>query len=100
MTVGKPGAGAGYNVLIKLCTNQPDGAGNCNAIAQVAAPVINYGASLGDIGDVPVTPGATYWIVYYPPEAYGNGWVTYWWAGGPSIAASDQMQALARGYNR
>jgi hypothetical protein len=99
--VGLPaGVPVGYSVLVKLCTNQPGAGGSCNTIGQVSPQVVNYGNSQGDIGDVAVSPGATYWIVYYPPQPYGNGWVTYWWAGGSSISSSDQMQAIVQGYNR
>jgi hypothetical protein len=103
-TVGNAGYPAGqaigFNVSIRLCTNQPDSNGNCSLIGQTSPQVINYGDSQGDIGDVAVTPGTTYWIEYFPPQAYGNGWVTYWWAGGSSINQSDQMQAIVQGYNR
>lgn len=94
------GAAVPYNVLIKLCTNQPGANGNCNAIAQTDPQVVNFGASTGDIGDISVTSGATYWIVYYPPQPYGHGWLTYWWAGGSTIESSDQMQAIVQGYDR
>ena len=48
-----------------------------------------------------MTPGATYYIVYYQPAAWsGHTWITYWWAGGPTIQQSDQMQAIVQGYNR
>jgi hypothetical protein len=66
----------------------------------VAPQVVNYGDSQGDIGDVAVTPGQTYWVEYFPPQPYGNGWVAYWWSGGSTIASSDQMQMIVKGYNR
>jgi hypothetical protein len=47
-----------------------------------------------------VSIGATYWVVYYPPQPYGNGWVTYWWAGGSFITESEQLQVSVEGYNR
>jgi hypothetical protein len=94
------GQPAAFNVPIRLCTNQPDSSGACNVIGQVSPQVVNYGDSQGDIGDVAVTPGTTYWVEYYPPQAYGNGWVTYWWSGGSTIAASEQMQIVVKGYNR
>ena len=101
VTVGNirytPGGVAPANVNIRLCTNRPDGAGNCDAIAQASPQVVNYGDSQGDVGDVAVTPGVTYWVVYFSPQPYGNGWVTYWWAGGSSIGLSDQMQMVVRG---
>lgn len=100
VTVGKLGYSGGLTVNIRLCTNQPDVNGNCNVIAQSSPSVVNYGDSQGDIGDAAVTPGSTYWIVYFPPQAYGNGWVTYWWAGGSTASTSDQIQAIVQGYNR
>jgi LasA protease len=100
VAVGKSGYAGGLTVTISLCTNQPDANGNCNVIGQTAPAVVNYGNSQGDIGDVAATPGATYWIVYFAPQPLGNGWVTYWWAGGSTITTSDQMQAVVRGYNR
>ena len=69
-------------------------------LGEAAAPVVNYGATLGDIGDVAVTPGASYYVEYFPPQPYGSGWVTYWWSGGSTITSSEQLQALVRGYNR
>jgi hypothetical protein len=62
---------------------------------------VNYGETAADIGDVAITPGATYYLVWYqPPPINGATWVTYWWAGGPTVTASDQMQGAVRGYNR
>jgi hypothetical protein len=98
VTVGTPGySGSSATVRIRLC-----GDPNCNtAYGETDPPIVNYGNSQGDIGDVSVTPGATYYIVYYQPAAWnGQTWVTYWWAGGPTITQSDQMQAIVQGYNR
>jgi surface antigen len=103
-TVGNSGypAGAtlGLTLTMRLCAAQPAASGACTVLGEVAAPVVNYGATLGDIGDIAVTPGATYFVEFFPPQPYGNGWVTYWWAGGPTITSSEQLQALVRGYNR
>jgi RHS repeat-associated protein len=98
VTVGSSGYVAdGHTVLIRLC-----GDTNCNTkYAETQPQIVNYGNSQGDIGDVSVTPGATYYIVYYQPAAWqGHTWNTYWWTGGPSISQSDQMQAIVQGYNR
>jgi YD repeat-containing protein len=98
VTVGSPGyTGSTSTVRIRLC-----GDPNCNtAYAETDPPIVNFGNSQGDIGDVPVTPGATYYIVYYQPAAWsGHTWITYWWAGGPTISQSDQMQAIVLGYDR
>jgi hypothetical protein len=100
VTVGNPSAPSGATVTIRLCTNQPDVNGNCNSVGETNPQITNYGATLGDIGDVAVSVGATYWIDYFQPAIGHGGWVTYWWAGGGSISQSDQMQASAKGYNR
>jgi hypothetical protein len=84
---------------IRLCSDLPSGTGECNVLGVTTPQVVNYGATLGDIGNVAVTPGATYYVEYFPPQPYGNGWVTYWWSGGSSITSSEQMQALVRGFN-
>jgi hypothetical protein len=100
VTVGKSGYGGGLTVNVRLCANQPDGSGNCSVLGQASPPVVNFGDSEGDIGDVGVTPGQTYWVSYFPPQPYGNGWLTYWWSGGSTASSSDQMQVVVRGYNR
>lgn len=101
-TVGTTGATAGAPVAgrtltLRLCTDQ-----NCASIlAEVHPTIVNYGETGADIGDVAVTPGAHYYIVWYQPTSIsGATWVTYWWAGGSTVTTSDQMQAVARGYNR
>jgi hypothetical protein len=71
----------------------------------VAAPVVNYGTSVADIGDVAVRPGATYYVVYEQPSAAGS-WDLFWWScscpvkGRNSAALSDQNQMVVKGYNR
>jgi hypothetical protein len=105
-TVGNPALAAGepvpYNLTLRLCSAQPASDGTCpGQLAEVDPQIVNYGATLADIGDVAVTPGATYWIEWLqPPSVAGNTWVTYWWAGGGFITSSEELQALARGYNR
>jgi surface antigen len=94
------GATLGLTLTMRLCTAQPATNGACTVLGETAAPVVNYGATLGDIGNVAVTPGTQYYVEFFPPQPYGNGWVTYWWAGGPTVASSEQLQALVRGYNR
>ena len=72
----------------------------------MAAPVVNYGTSAADIGDVAVTPGATYYVVYYQPSAAAGSWDLFWWSctcpnkGRNSAALSDQNQMVVKGYNR
>jgi len=101
-TVGNPAATAGAlvpgsNLTLRICTSP-----NCsNVIAQANPQIVNYGETGADIGDIPVTPGATYYLVWYQPAALnGSTWVTYWWTGGSTISTSDTMQATVRGYNR
>jgi Cutinase/Ig-like domain from next to BRCA1 gene len=101
-TVGEPGLPGGQLVpdrtlTLRLCTD----AACTRILGQGNAQIVNYGNSAVDIGDIPVTAGARYYIVWsQPPARDGNTWATYWWAGGTSISVSDQMQAVVRGYNR
>ena len=101
VTVGNPtlagGATVPFTVRIRLCTDT-----SCSRILADTTPqIVNYGNTSVDIGDVAVTPGSTYYLVWYQPTAAnGATWVTYWWAGGTTITTSDQMQALVLGYNR
>jgi len=94
---GPAGQALGASLLLKLC-----GDSSCSSVlGQGQASIVNYGESGVDIGDVAVTPGATYYVVWYQPPAFnGQTWVTYWWGGGSSIESSDQLQAAVRGYNR
>jgi hypothetical protein len=100
-TVGSPGAAPGAHVgntlNLRLCTTK-----DCTTVLAEANPQINnYGETGADIGNVAVTPGATYWVYWKQPAPInGQTWVTYWWAGGAGISQSDQMQAIVRGYNR
>lgn len=93
------GQPVGLAMTIRLCSDQPSGSGVCNVLGQTAPEVVNFGATIGDLGNVSVTPGAAYYIEYFPPQPYGNGWVTYWWGGGSSISTSNEMQVLVRGFN-
>lgn len=97
-----PGSTTSTTMTIRLCSAQPDVNGTCfGQLAQVSVPIVNYGITAADIGDIAVTPGQEYWIVWYQPQpANGKSWVTYWWSGGPSISQSDQMVGLVEGYNR
>lgn len=105
VTVGNPSLPAGgavpFNVNIRLCTTQPDANGNCGQVLGQASPqIINYGNTYADVGDIPVTPGVTYWAVWFQPAAANaTTWVTFWWAGGATIGTSDQLQMVVRGYN-
>jgi YD repeat-containing protein len=97
VTVGTPNYNNdGHTIRVRLCTTT-----DCSQILGETNPQItNYGLTAGDIGNVAVSRGATYYIVYYKPAPWnGQDWVAYWWAGGPTPAQSDQMQALVKGYN-
>lgn len=108
VTVGNPAFAPGkpvpgYFVSIVLCDNAPDANGNCHVIASANPQIVNYGSSYADMGDVAVRPFQKYWVVWRQPGAGPRGtfsWVTYWWAGGSGVAASDQMQIIVKGYNR
>ncbi|HXN38738.1 MAG TPA: hypothetical protein VN892_11930 [Solirubrobacteraceae bacterium] len=105
-TVGNPALSAGepvpYDITLRLCSAQPESDGACpGQLAEANPQIVNYGATLADIGDIGVTPGSTYWIEWLqPPSIGGSTWVTYWWAGGPFVTSSEELQALARGFNR
>jgi surface antigen len=106
INIGSPGAapgGVGTTVTVRLCAVAPDPAnGNCSATVGEAHPQINnYGATVTDIGDVAVTRGQRYWLIWYqPPALNGQTWSTYWWDGGASVTTSAGESALVRGYNR
>jgi hypothetical protein len=105
-TVGNPALPAGepvpYDLTLRLCSSQPASDGSCpGQLAETRPQIVNYGATLADIGDVQVSPGTRYWIEWLqPPSVGGSTWVTYWWAGGSFITSSEELQALVRGYNR
>ena len=82
---------------MRICTDP-----NCSVIVAEAHPqIVNYGETGTDVGDIAVTQGTTYYIVWYqPPALNGSTWVTYWWGGGNTISTSDLMQAAVRGYER
>lgn len=102
VTVGtpayEPGARTPAKLRVRLCTDV-----DCSsALADRMVPIINYGNSAIDLGDVAVASGLTYFVRWEqpPPAPGGRTWVTYWWAGGSSIGSSDRMQAVVRGYDR
>jgi hypothetical protein len=105
-TVGTPALASGgtvpYDLTLRLCSGQPPADGSCpGQLAQATPQIVNYGNTAADIGGVAVKPGQTYWVEWLQPAAAGGStWVTYWWAGGSAIGASDQMQAIVQGYNR
>ena len=60
-----------------------------------SAEIINYGATVIDLGDIPVQKGALYYLRYDRPDST-HSWVVYYWGPG----AYNQLSALVRGYNR
>lgn len=99
-TVGNPalapGQPAATTLTVKLCADS----GCRTVLGQGTGGILNYGPTVVDIGDVPVTKGATYFVFWSQPASVaGTSWVTYWWSGGSSLASSDQMQALVRGFD-
>ena len=105
-TVGTPGLPGGAvapeTLTLRLCSGQPPVDGSCpGQLAEAHQRIVNYGDTSTDIGNVGVTPGATYWIEWLQPAPYNGGtWVTYWWEGGSTIEMSEGMQAIVQGYNR
>ena len=98
-----PGATTSTPVTMRLCAAPPNPAnGACSAtLAQRQPNIVNYGATVTDFGDVAVTPGQRYWLIWYQPAAVGGqSWVTYWWEGGAGVSSSQAHSAFVRGYNR
>lgn len=98
-----PGAPAPATVLMRLCAAPPNSSnGACGAtIAEAQPQIVNYGATVADFGDVAVSAGGRYWLIWYQPAAVGGQtWVTYWWDGGAGVSTSAGQSAFVRGYNR
>ena len=99
-----------YNMRIRICGSQPDEAGNCSPVlADISPQVVNYGLTAGDIGDVAVQAGRTYWILATaPPKVAGRDWDSFWAsttsgrAPGQrdSIGSTKNLNAVVRGFNR
>jgi hypothetical protein len=101
VVVGNPalprGAEGPETVLVKLCQTPECGEGG---LASSRAPIVNYGVSEADIGDVPVTPGGTYYVYWQTPRAVsGQPWVTFWLGHSPRPEEAQAMQAFAKGYD-
>jgi hypothetical protein len=107
INIGSPGAPGGATVattvLMRLCAAAPNPSnGECPAtIAQAQPQIVNYGATVTDFGDVAVTTGQRYWLIWYQPaQVGGQSWATYWWEGGSGVSTSAAQSAFVRGYNR
>jgi hypothetical protein len=99
----------GATTEIQICqgiSNPTLSSVHCDGLlADARAAAANYGSSGVDFGDLAVTIGQTYFIVYYQPPVAVGSWDLFWWNGqGPAgrsdVTASDQMQAVVKGFNR
>lgn len=104
VTWGSAAWQAGDSTQIQLCQSVGSEAAYsipCNGLlAQGNAPVANYGTSSVDMGDIAVTPGTTYYVVFYQPQSAQGSWYCYWWQGGWNEADSNAMVMTVQGYNR
>jgi hypothetical protein len=87
-------------VTLKLCKT-PECGGTDSEIGHTQAIVNNYELSAAEFeGGVNVTPGKTYYLVWTPPPVVnGLEWVAFWHAGGGYVRASQEMEAIVRGYD-
>jgi hypothetical protein len=103
VTIGNPEVPLGvsaYKVDIRICTTR-DCSGSGSELADKEAEVDNYGLTAVGLGEIPVTPEQTYYLVWSPPEEVnGAKWVTFWHAGEWYVGASSQMEAVVRGFNQ
>lgn len=99
VTVGSLQHVQGTQIRIRVCS-ATDAANGCagTTYLDTYATIQNYGNTDIDVGDVAVTPGQSYYVVWSQPS--GRNYYTYWWAGGSTITTSDQMQMIVQGYNR
>lgn len=100
VTVGDPAVPVGLDpsdrMALKLCSSA-----SCagTELAAASPHVNNYGLTTADIGDVPVVPGETYFLVWNPPEdAHGSQWLTFWHGGTATVAGSHEPEAIVRGF--
>lgn len=99
VTVGRLNHVQGQQIRIRMCS-AVDPTNGCagTTYLDTYATIQNYGNTDIDVGDVPIVPGQSYFIVWSQPA--GLNYYTYWWAGGSTITTSDQMQMIVQGYNR
>jgi hypothetical protein len=89
---------AAEQVTIKLC-EAPTCAGV--VLATATSVIDNYGVTEASIGNVSVTPGHTYYILWESPRPIaGVPWLTFWLGQGPRPEEASSMQAFAKGYDR
>jgi hypothetical protein len=88
-----------YPAQLRVCKNE-ECTGPGAQLASVQANVENYGLTRAKL-EAAVTPGETYYLVWTPPTQHEpTPWITFWHAGGASIAQSQEMEAAVRGYNK
>jgi hypothetical protein len=87
---------------VRLC---PDP--QCTAVLAEANPtIVNDRTTSADFGDVPVTPGRTYYVYWKNPDGQDDtSWDTYWTIGSGApgrrdITTADGLAMVVRGYNR
>ncbi len=100
--VGNPalarGATGPETLTLRLCSSFDCSSG---VLASATSYIVNYGPTEADIGDIPVTPGATYFVYWQSPKKLeGQSWVSFWLGQGPHIEESRLLQAFTRGYDR
>jgi hypothetical protein len=103
VTTGNPNVPIGpsvYAVDLRICVTR-ECTGTGSELGSGEATVNNYGLSAADLGEITVTPGHTYYLVWNPPsiEVAGAHWVAFWHEGEPHIVGSSRLEAIVRGYN-
>ena len=103
VTIGNPEVPLGtstYKTDVRICTTR-ECTGTGSELGGKEAEVNNYGLTRTSLGEITVTPGQTYYLVWTPPEEVkGVKWVTFWHAGEPHVVGSGQMEAIVRGYDQ
>ena len=93
------GPAAGDHLRLRVCTDS-ECEGSGAVLASTEAPVHNYGLSAAEIGELAVTPGDSYYLVWSAPaNAHANQWLAFWHSGTATIAGSSEMEAIVRGYD-
>lgn len=87
------------SATFRICSDD-ECAGPGSQVASVEADVVNYGLTRATL-EASVTAGRTYYLVWLPPAAHEpTPWITFWHAGGTTIADSQEMEAAVRGFNK
>ena len=94
INVGDPRWAAGpipVMTKLRLCRDS----GCTQQVGEWSAQIVNYGTTAVDIGDVPVKPGAVYYLRYDRPDS-AHSWAVYFWGPGQY----DNLSVSIYGYNR